>query len=257
MLLAGGALAATACGGATAAQPDADSDATSDATGPDATSNTGDDVSLSVGIGCCNADPGPCCSMVCSGGVSPDASSYVTCEQGYKECEAVNGSYAMLSDGTFGCATPSGARVGRGDAQAAALDAGISDASNSLDPLADVLVPDAFPTSCSEVTFQLTPDASPGECEFTPADVSCNANADCGWIVTVGCENCVSLVYGVNKTSTARCVPPPCPPPIGPIVDCDATGLYTQDCQLISGARDLHAACVNHQCLSFSTASSP
>ncbi len=116
----------------------------------------------------------------------------------------------------------------------------------------DLEIPDAFPASCSEATFRLTPDAGPRQCAFTPADVSCNTNADCVPYTVVGC-GCFDLVYGVNKTSTAQCFPPPCVPLNQ---DCDASGLYTQDCQFV-GSRTPGAACVNHQCLSFAGTPKP
>ena len=63
----------------------------------------------------------------------------------------------------------------------------------------DAEVPDAFPASCA---IALRPDAAPHTCAFTPADVSCNVDADCVAFEVVGC--CGSAVVGVNKTSTAQ-----------------------------------------------------
>ncbi len=53
--------------------------------------------------GCCNANPDPCCPMLCSGGVGPDASIYVACEQNWTQCESTNGDYEPQPDGSLGC----------------------------------------------------------------------------------------------------------------------------------------------------------
>ena len=58
---------------------------------------------------CCNANPDPCCPIAyCSGGVGPDASIYVTCEQNRTQCESMNGYYEIQPDGSLGC-TPTSA----------------------------------------------------------------------------------------------------------------------------------------------------
>jgi hypothetical protein len=92
-------------------------------------------------------------------------------------------------------------------------DAGTDDASNvgSSSGVDDVEIPDAFPTSCAAVVFTLAPDAAPNTCAFTPADVACDANADCAPYRVIGGGR-IDLVYGVNKTSTVRCFAPPCLP---------------------------------------------
>jgi hypothetical protein len=155
-----------------------------------------------------------------------------------------------------GSSSSGGSSSGGGGAQdgstAGPVDGGPDFSANTL---ADVQVPDAFPATCSLADFSLVPDAGPGYCAFTPADVACNANTDCGWYEAVGC-GCVQRIFGVNKNSTARCIPPPCAPPLGGSV-CDASGLYTQDCQVVSDTNNVFAACVNHQCRTFSTATSP
>jgi hypothetical protein len=88
MIVAGGALAATACGGATGAQSGAN---------PDATANQGEF--------CCNANGDPCCPMSCgSGGVN--APSYVACEQSETECSDKQGRFAVDTEGTTACAPP-------------------------------------------------------------------------------------------------------------------------------------------------------
>lgn len=112
---------------------------------------------------------------------------------------------------------------------------------------------DAFPASCGPNAFVLRPDAAPNTCAFTPADVACNTNADCSTYTPVSC-GCSNAVWGVNKTNTVRCIPPPCPPPM---TDCepDASGLYTEDCQLVPFNHAVVAACVDHRCLSFAPVS--
>jgi hypothetical protein len=85
MVLAGGALAATACSDNAATSVDA----------------------ADVFAECCNANSDPCCPMAyCTPGGGPDASSYVLCEQGRTTCEAQGGSYTDLADGSQGCSYP-------------------------------------------------------------------------------------------------------------------------------------------------------
>src|ERR1700733_5897730 len=84
MVLAGGALAAAACGPSTASPSDAGSDATS-----------GDDFAF-----CCNASSDPCCALSC--GVGADAAAYGACEENLTDC-GVNGTYGQRLDGTTGC----------------------------------------------------------------------------------------------------------------------------------------------------------
>ena len=108
MVLAGGALAVTACSGSTSAQPDAASSAGTDATSSGGDDQSSDDAYSNTGPNlCCNANPDPCCPMACSGGVGPDAAIYIDCEQGRTECEAMNGFYEAQPGGSFVC-TPLG-----------------------------------------------------------------------------------------------------------------------------------------------------
>ena len=154
----------------------------------------------------------------------------------------VSGSGSGGSSGSSsGRASDSGADSGTG----ATLDAEISDAYAGE-------VPDAFPASCGPNAFVLRPDAAANTCAFTPADVACNTNADCSTYTAVSC-GCSDAVWGVNKTNTVRCIPPPCPPPANGC-DPDASGLYTEDCQLVPFDQTVVAACVNHRCLSFAPA---
>ena len=66
MVLAGGALAVTACGGSTSAQADAAASMTTD------TGAEGDDADINLGpeLGCCNANSDPCCP--CSAAAASD-----------------------------------------------------------------------------------------------------------------------------------------------------------------------------------------
>jgi hypothetical protein len=75
MILAGSALAATACDGSTAAQ------------------------SSTVPGGCCNGSPDPCCFLGCP---SATAASQ-DCEESFAQCEAMNGFYGWQPDGSLGC----------------------------------------------------------------------------------------------------------------------------------------------------------
>jgi hypothetical protein len=76
MVLAGGALAATACFDFAAAAPnrDAESDAVSDLDG-DASFEAGSSSS------CCNANGDPCCPLGYCGDAEPSAPAYILCEQ--------------------------------------------------------------------------------------------------------------------------------------------------------------------------------
>jgi hypothetical protein len=76
LILAGGALSAIACGA----------------------------LEKSSGDTCCNANGDPCCPIAyCSGGVGPNGSRYLACEQSRMQCEAMNGFYYDQADGSFDC----------------------------------------------------------------------------------------------------------------------------------------------------------
>ncbi len=98
MVLAGSALAITACDGSTAAQ-------IGDATAP---SDDAPDC-ISGGTPCCNADPDPCCPMLscpgyeCRGGVGPHDPAYLGCEARYQCEEVMNGIYTQEPDGSLVC----------------------------------------------------------------------------------------------------------------------------------------------------------
>jgi hypothetical protein len=109
MVLAGGALTATACSGSTSAQTDATSnDAASNevlAEGGDATAPGDDATSSNSAGGCCNADPDPCCPMTCSGvPLDDDAeATYLSCEAWWKCEDGMNGIYTQEPDGSLVC----------------------------------------------------------------------------------------------------------------------------------------------------------
>jgi hypothetical protein len=144
MVLAGGALAVTACGGATAAQADAaasnpsnrsDDMSAGQPTPVGTTPTTAPSTSPIGPSGCCNANPDPCCPMAyCAGGVGPDAAVYIRCEQGYTACEAINDENLYDPDRSV-CTAPDGSvqpldagSVDGGPDDAAPADAGPSDA---------------------------------------------------------------------------------------------------------------------------------
>jgi hypothetical protein len=84
MLLAGGALATSACGNLTTPALDTNGDATADAAGGDATT---DDANADVTLGfdapgfCCNAAPDPCCEyLYCDAAITPQCSQEMACE---------------------------------------------------------------------------------------------------------------------------------------------------------------------------------
>lgn len=113
----------------------------------------------------------------------------------------------------------------------------------------DAEIPDAFPESCGQFKFALDPDAAPNTCAFTPADVACNTSTDCNSYGVNGC-GCIEPLYGVNEASTAKCIPPPCPPPLNGC-RADASGYGTQDCKLAPDLQHVAVACVNHQCMTY------
>jgi hypothetical protein len=102
MILAGGALTASACGGSTSAQVDAAPNEASAERGDD--TSQGDDATGSNSAGCCNADPDPCCSMLaCAGGVGADDPAYLRCEARYQCEDFMNGIYQQEPDGASVC----------------------------------------------------------------------------------------------------------------------------------------------------------
>jgi hypothetical protein len=110
----------------------------------------------------------------------------------------------------------------------------------------DAAAPDPFDASCGSLALSLDPDATPNTCEVSPADVACNAAADCTVFQVGHC--CFSNLYGVNTASTARCPLPPCAPPSQP---CGTTGYVTEDCSDVPSLSDVGVACIDHRCRTF------
>ena len=83
MLLAGGALATSACGNLTTPALDTSSDATADDAAADA---AGGDASADATFGfdapgCCNAAPDPCCEyLYCDAAITPQCTQEMACE---------------------------------------------------------------------------------------------------------------------------------------------------------------------------------
>jgi hypothetical protein len=111
---------------------------------------------------------------------------------------------------------------------------------------------DAAETSvdaCAATTVDLVPDAAPGTCAFTPADVACNTASDCKVLLRLDCA-CYVPAVGVNVDSTAACLPPPCTPPPAD-GGCESTGYITQDCAMVGSINLVGVGCVDHQCRTF------
>jgi hypothetical protein len=111
--------------------------------------------------------------------------------------------------------------------------------------------PDASETSvdaCAATAVDLVPDAAPGTCALTPADVACNTASDCKVLLRLDCD-CYVPAVGVNVGSTAECLPPPCPPPAGE--GCESTGYIAQDCAMVGSSNLVSVGCVDHQCRTF------
>jgi hypothetical protein len=112
LVIAGGALAATACGSNSA------SDGQADASG-------GDDADFP--ITCCNAISDPCCYLICTGDPR-----YASCEQAETACSSKGGIYEEESDGSIGCShLPEAGSGDAGAASDAADAAALSDAGDA------------------------------------------------------------------------------------------------------------------------------
>jgi hypothetical protein len=144
MVLAGGALAVTACGGSTSAQADAAAGAdtgSDDQSSDDAFTNPGPEFP------CCNANSDPCCPLLCSGDIGPDAAVYVDCEQEGTQCEAMNGFYEAEGNGSPVCVLPR--RLA--DSGAAPTEAGPTDAADDVQ--AFLFCCNANPDPCCPIAF--------------------------------------------------------------------------------------------------------
>jgi hypothetical protein len=148
--------------------------------------------------------------------------------------------------------------LGCGGGTEAVSDAGRSEGSvsdgavDSTHGTVDAGVSDALPTICGQCTP--VPDAAPYTCALFQPDVVCDTDADCTVCVWSTC-GCIDLVYGLNVASTQSCPPPP-PCALLPGGVCSASGLETQNCQLVVDMQDITVACVNHQCLTYPTVGS-
>jgi hypothetical protein len=92
----------------------------------------------------------------------------------------------------------------------------------------------------------LVPDASPHSCEFSAADIACDADTDCVAIEEIEC-GCVDPIYGANKMNMIFCIPPPCAPPAPGTPPCDPDASFvTQDCRV---TKNVGVSCVQNQCV--------
>jgi hypothetical protein len=103
--------------------------------------------------------------------------------------------------------------------------------------------------ACAETLVDLVPDAAPGTCALTPADVACNTASDCKVFLRLDCS-CYVPAVGVNVSSAAECLPPPCPPPPAD-GGCESTGYITQDCAMVGSPNLVGVGCDDHQCRTF------
>jgi hypothetical protein len=103
--------------------------------------------------------------------------------------------------------------------------------------------------ACAATVVELVPDAAPGTCALTPADVACNTASDCKVLLRLDCS-CYVPAVGVNVNSTAACLPPPCPPPPAG-GGCEGGGYISQDCAMVGSSNLVGVGCVDHQCRTF------
>jgi hypothetical protein len=158
----------------------------------------------------------------------------------------------MMTRITLSCFTSSllaaaacGAPVESATSSGSALSSGADDAVPGSGLAADA----AAPNTCGAFTVPVVPNAPPHVCALSPADVSCDADADCK-VMVVGHCGCFDQAYGVNGASTARCIPPPCAPPL-PGHACTSRGYDTQDCSETTALADVGVACIGHVCSTF------
>ena len=200
--------------------------------------------------------PGALGGIACGGGINSSGAADASSESGGSS--GSSGATGAGSSGSTGSSGGSGSGSGGASGSGGESSSGSSSSGGVFDGAAadalpktggavDAAVPDAFPADCGEVTLVLRPDAAPNTCAFTPADVACNTGTDCNSYLVNGC-GCIEPLYGVNTASTAKCEPPPCPPPLG---GCPASGFETQDCKVVTDSQHVAVACVNHQCMTY------
>jgi hypothetical protein len=166
------------------------------------------------------------------------------------------GSFVTACGGEVQTSTSSDATVDRADERQVVVRPDASDAGvpilGSTDGADVPGIPNPPPTeppdaACGSPYFETVADGGPSGCAFTASDVACDADTDCVPYVVSLC--CVDPVRGVNKTSTAVCVGPPCPPPH--LGSCPGYGFETQDCKLESDLKSVGVACVHGECVSY------
>jgi hypothetical protein len=162
--------------------------------------------------------------------VNPDAST--------ASDSAVSGDVAA-TDVAPAADSPVSGDATNGDAPSL-VDSGIADA---VTWIADGATPEG---GCDPIT--LVPDAAPGICAFTPADVACKTFSDCiPYVVQTSCS-CTVAVIGVNSASTALCVPPPLPLPDA---GCRPSSSYeSQDCIVTTDLGQIFVKCQDGRCVS-------
>jgi hypothetical protein len=190
-------------------------------------------IALAGALGCGGRESRSSPALTCNDNGTVHANgTFWACSDGCNSCSCNNGE---IGSTLIGCSLSSGPDGSTG--VGASSGAGSGAGGRGYD--------------CTEYTFSLNPDAAADTCSFTPADVTCNSNADCTTYVKIGC-GCFDPVYGVNTTNTVKCVAPPCSPM--PACPANASGLYTQACQLVADSSSVAVACVNHQCLTYAGA---
>lgn len=171
------------------------------------------------------------------------------CGSGASAAETDGGGLPASLDGATSAAPTDSAEILDGPSVDSSSDATFdaTDGGRTLGPPA--VLPDA------ECGPGLISDAAPRTCAFTPADVACDSDSDCTVYQVVGC-GCFDPVVGVNASSTAQCLPPPCPPPMPNPCSPYGSGLTTQTCENVSQLSDVAVACVQHVCVTYA-ASTP
>jgi hypothetical protein len=241
------------CGGKIQDVPDGGNPGASSSSGPSSGASSGSGASNAAGGSSgASSNPPPACPLHMRNGSACPVAGWV--------CD-----YLPACGGSLDCVCQGGAWSCSQTCVSVPDDAGEDAAGEPLDAETDggdsgmAEVPDAFPPSCNEFSFELEPDAAANTCAFTPADVACSTSADCVTQVMAGC-GCFQPVYGVNKMSTAVCIPPPCPAlPTQTCLNDASAGYLTQDCQFVDSVQYAGfpespnetfaaVACVNHQC---------